>query len=100
MKDVSIKHCTYFERLCTWKSRKSKYSKTLFHDFHVQNIEILRKRSDAVKVCNKDIDDNDKKYRESLMSLVGCIPSNWKRFVDEKVDNLSECHTQSQFNQH
>ena len=72
---------------------------TVFHDFHVQNIEILQKRPDAVKSCNNDIDDNDKTYREALMTSVGCIPSYWKTFVDENVVHLPDCHTKSQFKQ-
>ena len=73
---------------------------TVFHDFHVRKIELLKKRPDAVKACNQNIVDNDKAYKDALMKEVGCIPSYWKRFaVNGTVESLPDCNTKSQFEQ-
>ena len=73
---------------------------TVFYDFHVRMVKILRKRADAVTACNKNITNNDKIYKEALIMEVGCIPSYWKRFfVGKKFEYLPDCTKQTQFQQ-
>ena len=73
---------------------------TVFHDFHVRKIELLRKRPDAVTPCDESITDNDKVYKEALMKKVGCIPPYWKRFVINGTHkDLPGCNTRNQFTQ-
>ena len=69
---------------------------TVFHDLHIRRIEVLRKRSNAVKSCNESIYNNDELYKREVVKEVGCVPSYWKRFFEnEKSPN---CSTKAQFN--
>ena len=73
---------------------------TVFYDFHVRKIEMLRKRPDAVKACNESITNNDNAYKESLVKAVGCIPSYWESFfIGKKVGDLPGCTKPTQFQQ-
>ena len=92
------------ELYANWKATRRTSSTgqgiTVFHDFHVRKIELLRKRPDAVEPCNESIDDNDKTYKEVVIKAVGCIPSYWKRFFENNTDeNLLDCSTKGQFEQ-
>ena len=40
---------------------------TVFHDFHLKRIEILRRRHDAENACNSSIHDNDKIYKDFFL---------------------------------
>ena len=68
---------------------------TVFHDLHIRRIEILRKRSNAVKSCNESIYNNDELYKREVVKEVGCIPSYWKRFFEN--ENSPNCTTKAQF---
>ena len=72
---------------------------TVFHDFHIRTVEILRKRQNAVNPCNESLYDNDRQYKESVMDEVSCIPSFWKRFVNETLNTLPDCQKTDQFHQ-
>ena len=63
-------------------SDESHSSISMFNEIRVKSVEILRKREDAETPCNKSIKNNDKKYKETIIKSVGCIPSFWKVFVD------------------
>ena len=49
--------------------------------FHINAVEVLRKRPDAVIPCNPDIHDEDSLWRHTVISSVGCIPPFMQRFV-------------------
>ena len=83
----------------TSENHDTEHGITVFHDFHLKQIEILRKRHDAAKACNNSIHDNDKIYKDSLMMSVGCVPSYWKRFVTAAISHLPNCSKKSQFEQ-
>ena len=91
------------ELYANWKATKSTSSSgrqgiTVFHDFHVRKIEVLKKRPNAVIPCNETINDNDKVYKEALIKEVGCVPSYWKSFFDNGKDEyLPDCNTRAQF---
>ena len=70
---------------------------SIFHDFHIEKIETIRKRYDAKLPCNHSIQDNDEVYKETLIKSVGCIPSYWKRFTSVSVASLPDCNTKLQF---
>ena len=73
---------------------------TVFNDFHIRKIELLRKRPDAVKSCNEDINNNDEVYKDAVVKKVGCIPSYWKPFFKNRGnENLPDCNTKNQFEQ-
>ena len=81
-------------------SSTGKQGITVFHDFHVRKIELLRKRADAAIPCDETIVNNDKAYKHELMKHVGCIPSYWKRFIDGgPLRSLPSCNTKKQFEQ-
>ena len=81
----------------TSESSQTKQGITVFHDIHVRKIEILRKRPNAIKACNNSISDNDKTYMQTVMNSIGCIPSYWRRFVDNITIHLPECDRTNQY---
>ena len=81
----------------TSESYHTKQGITVFHDIHVRKIEILRKRPNAIKACNNSISDNDKTYMQTVMNSIGCIPSYWRRFVDNITIHLPECDRTNQY---
>ena len=48
-----------------------------YYSIHINQVEVLRKRSDGVTPCNDSLTDEDKVWRENVMIKVGCIPENW-----------------------
>lgn len=66
----------------------------------MNEVEILRKRPNAVIPCNGELHDDDRQYREAVIRIVGCIPSYWDTFEDNKKDsfrNLPKCKYKHQF---
>ena len=77
------------------KSYNNEYriSSDVFHEIHVRDVEILRKRHDAVVPCDKTIDNNDMHYKKTIMNLAGCIPFYWKLFNNQKnLSSNQDCH--------
>ena len=64
---------------------------------HNNAIEVLRRRSDAVKRCNKTLDDEDQRWRLSVVKEVGCIPAFESRLLlgsnegEHLLETLPKC---------
>ena len=48
--------------------------------FSIGNVVILRKREDGIQKCNASLLDEDKKWRELVVEMTGCIPFYWDSF--------------------
>ena len=46
--------------------------------FSIGNVVIFRNREDGIKKCNSSLIDEDQKWREIVVTIVGCIPIYWK----------------------
>ena len=63
------------------------FEKNQFHPginkvhINLNQVEILRKRPNAVTECNPALLDDDKEYRNAVMQSMGCFPTYWKSFV-------------------
>ena len=58
-------------------------------------ISIMRRRKDANAPCNEDLQDDDEKWMQHVVSLVGCFPPYWKN-IYSRVNNFNECNTAEQ----
>lgn len=69
--------------------------------FEVTQLQVLRKRYDGKVACDMDLDSNiDVRWRESVMKLVGCIPTYWKGFAHSskfQLLQLKDCTTSGQY---
>ena len=69
-------------------------------EVRINEVEVLRKRADAVVPCENSLHDNDQEYRRAVIQTVGCIPAYWKRFVHDEMFNgsvLKPCSKKEQF---
>ena len=48
-----------------------------YYSIHINQVEILRKRSDAKVPCNHSLQDDDRAWKENVIKKVGCIPPYW-----------------------
>ena len=72
--------------------RKSK----LEYEYHINKVEILRKRHDSKIQCDEGLLDETKIARETVMKKVGCIPAYWQTFAGDITQELPKCK-QSQY---
>lgn len=64
-----------------------------FLSFHISQVSILRKRSDANTPCNDNLKDDDLQLRIQVSEEVGCIPVYWKNIMYTPL-KLEICKTQ------
>ena len=81
--------------------RMTKVSSGIFA-FRISQVEVLRKRPDAVKPCNASLENDDKSYREAVISKVDCVPEFWRRFatrlpLNEDASHPVPCTEQEQY---
>ena len=91
--------------------RSSNFKKAMngssnYYTVHINQVEILRKRPDAVTPCNVTLSDDDKKWREKIIEKMGCVPDYWSQ-LNEDIDlsesnnsnknTLKRCTTQKQY---
>ena len=70
-----------------------------YYSIHINQVEVLRKRSDGVVPCNSSLENDDLSWRQSIVRKVGCIPSYWfdldmetrKKQKNEYDYNLQKC---------
>ena len=46
----------------------------------INDVVVLRKREDSVEKCNKSLLNEDKKWRDEIKKMVGCLPAYWSTF--------------------
>ena len=69
--------------------------------FVITQLQVLRKRHGGNIPCNMDSEsDVDTRWRESVMKIVGCIPTYWKRLphsLNLQPNRLNDCSTSTQY---
>ena len=78
-------YITHEESLIDWEKS--------FLSFHISQVSILRKRSDAIIPCNDGLIDDDLQLRIQVSEEVGCIPVYWKNIMYTPL-KLDTCQTQ------
>ena len=74
-----------------------------YYTIHINQVEVLRKRSDGVVPCNDTLENDDMVWRENVMKKVGCIPEYWEKLhsnfhlMDDHQLPLNKCTTTEQF---
>ena len=56
-------------------------------------MEVLRKRPDAIEVCNDTLKDDDIQWRQTVIQKIQCIPTFMKRFLSQSIvhNQMPEC---------
>ena len=65
---------------------------------NINDVSVLRRRSDAINECDEQLQDDDKKFREKVIRIVGCVPLYWMGFITKR-NTLKECKTASEMSQ-
>ena len=47
----------------------------------INGVSVLRKRADAKIPCDDNLEDDDNRFKEEVIRMVGCIPIYWKSFT-------------------
>ena len=67
----------------------------------ITQLQVLKRRHDSRVPCNKDLESNvDMRWRESVMSIVGCIPTYWRglpQSVSFQALNFDDCTRSQQY---
>ena len=67
----------------------------------ITQTQVLKKRHDSRIPCNRDYESNvDMRWRESVMSMVGCIPTYWKSLPQSlsfRSHSFNECTLAQQY---
>ena len=61
----------------------------------INSIQVLTKRHNAKKRCNRNLLDDDTQWMKATSSTTGCVPIFWKRFLKlwKEESGLSFCKT-------
>ena len=65
------------------------YKNGLFRLYDINDVEVLRKRSDSNTPCDEKLIDEDEYLIKKILSEVGCIPTFWEKYVDESTLKLT-----------
>ena len=60
--------------------KKAMKSSSNYHTIQINQVEILRKRHDAIIPCNRTLTDDDVMWRNNIIKKMGCIPVYWSEF--------------------
>ena len=67
----------------------------------ITQTQVLKKRHDSRIPCDRDYENNvDMRWRESVMSMVGCIPTYWRELPQSlsfRSHNFNECTRAQQY---
>ena len=64
----------------------------------IEEVTVLRKRYDSNTPCDSKLDHlDDTNLIENIIRLVGCFPTYWKKFAMDKLLNMSQCHSPSEY---
>ena len=96
------KRCTKRCTTVKWKELPSLAQKSNTFELKIEQVEVLRKRTDAVVPCDDNTQNNDRMYREAIMKNVGCIPAFWDIFTSNLSSNgnpisLPECQSKKEY---
>ena len=59
-------------------------------DLRIDNVEVLKKRKNSKKPCNETLFDEDKKWIETAIMSLRCIPPFFKRFLSSSSSSIKE----------
>ena len=80
-----------------WKiSTRGLRKSNLEYEYHINKVEILRRRHDSKVRCDEGLLDETKISRETVMKKVGCIPAYWQTFAGDITPEMPKCK-QSQY---
>ena len=57
--------------------KKAMNSSSNYYTIHINQVEILRKRHDAIIPCNRTLTNDDAMWRNKIIEKMGCIPDYW-----------------------
>ena len=60
---------------------KKAVNTSMMFDIHINGVEKLLNRPDAISYCNASLNHVDKTYLSAVMESVGCVPAYWEHFV-------------------
>ena len=93
-------------QLRTSNFKKAMNGSSNYYTIHINQVEVLRKRENAVVPCNIALQNEDKVWREHIMKKVGCIPDYWSELhpdlktqvnMTRNTIPLEKCSKQNQF---
>ena len=64
----------------------------------MSHVSVLRKRENSKIPCDKDLKDDDKRFREEVIKQVGCVPNYWKTLVTD-IDNFKTCKSSKEMSE-
>jgi hypothetical protein len=70
--------------------RKAMNGSNNYYSIHINQVEVLRKRSDGVMPCNASLENEDMLWREKIMKKVGCIPEYWLHLDSNRQQEAQE----------
>ena len=75
------------------------YKNGFFRNYDINDIEVLRKRSDSNVPCDEKLIDEDGFFLKQIMSDAKCVPTFWDRFVDgiSLATNFPKCKKSKQY---
>ena len=89
--------------LSRYNFQKAMNSSGNYYAVFINQIEVLRKRHDAIIPCNRTLTADDSMWRNKIIEKVGCIPEYWYEFhqsVDERgnqTTNLKKCSNKDDY---
>ena len=66
--------------LSRYNFEKAMNSSSNYYAVHINQVEILRKRHDAIIPCHRTLMDDDSMWRTKIIEKIGCIPEYWYEF--------------------
>ena len=91
----------YGKQFDIWMDNSTFVEDYNYYQVNIGQLQVLRRRSVAGRYCNNDHDGNfDARWKEYIMSKVGCVPSYWRD--DDRTNNfqskkLLDCNTSQQY---
>ena len=61
----------------------------------INHVSILRKRENSKIPCDKDLQNDDNKFRQSIVKRVGCVPIYWTPLIFNQ-SNIKTCKTSAE----
>ena len=58
----------------------------------LSHVSVLRKRENSKVPCDKNLKNDDQRFRDEVIKQVGCVPNYWKTLVTDN-NNLKTCMT-------
>ena len=70
--------------------KKAMNSSSNYYTIHINQVEILRKRHDAIIPCNRTLTDDDAMWRNKIIEKIGCIPDYWSELYSDSEERSQD----------